>query len=93
MPCTPSRWLTILLVIAIAVVGIAVFSPLHKHDRQSKTKCSLGNIDAQQCDGVLVFWELPQLQQSIAAIPVATHIGIATARPLELPARAPPVSI
>lgn len=87
---SPSRWLTILLAIVVAAVGIAIFSPLHKHDRNSSTKCSLGNIDAQQTDGPLCLWEIPQPEQTAILLVVAGPAGRAATTPQDVPARAPP---
>ena len=87
---SPSRWLTILLAIAVAAVGIAIFSPLHKHERNSSTKCSLGNIDAQQSDGPLCLWEIPQPEQTAILFVVSRPTGQAATTPQDVPARAPP---
>jgi hypothetical protein len=50
-----------LLALVVAFAGIAVFSPLHKHDLKSPTKCSLNNLDAQQTDGPAAINTLPAL--------------------------------
>jgi hypothetical protein len=49
------------MALVVAFAGIAVFSPLHKHDLKSPTKCSLNNLDAQQTDGPAAITSLPAL--------------------------------
>jgi hypothetical protein len=84
------KTLSAILAIMVAVSGLLIFSPLHVHDRNAPTKCSLNNLDAHQAEGASVVFELAKspshTQESEAFAPAD-----APERPMSaLAGRAPP---
>ncbi len=73
-----------------AWASFAIFSPLHRHDLESPTKCTLNNLDAQQAETPLVIDTLPSVTfRERLDSPAAPRF---TPAPLysKKPARAPP---
>ncbi len=83
--------LCLLLVLAVTFAGLAVFSPLHKHDQQSPTKCSLNNLDAQQTDGPVAVLTLPCLARVGVPDPLPALVLVVHEVAYQRPSRAPPV--
>jgi uncharacterized protein YggE len=89
---TGLRASSILLAALIAFAALAVFSPIHKHDLNAPTKCTLNHLDSQQAEGTVVV--LPDISLVLVGVSELQPEAERAAHLSEsrLPARAPPVS-
>jgi len=86
-----SRLLAVMTAVAVLFVGLAIFSPLHKHHlRNHSTKCSLNNLEGCITDEHTAGPELPQLA-FVDEIP-HQHVesSVSKGTRSRLPARSPP---
>jgi hypothetical protein len=62
------RWVSLALALVVLFLGIALFTPLHKHQRGKVTRCSLDGLES-------AFTQAAEEAVEIALLPVAVMLA------------------
>jgi hypothetical protein len=84
------RHCAVALALLVLFAGLAVFSPLHKHDPKSSGRCSLNNLEGFVTDGQILVLEIPKLTILGAHSILATFEGVRHRDADTIAARGPP---
>lgn len=88
-----SRLVPVLLTLLAVWAGLAIFSPLHKHDLSAPSHCTLNHLEAQQAEGAVI--AMPEFSLVLLGAPeiAAPESREGFIPDPKVPARAPPASL